>query len=238
MLAMKIVSFVNQKGGTGKSLLSIGLAVAAELAGEKVCLVDLDSQGTVANWYDTRTAEAPPVLDHEQVRELGPALGRLADAGFSVVVIDTKGEDTHATRGAMQHADLCLIPIRPAGPDLHASRPTMDALRAMGKDFALVINQANPNKAAKITAAVMTSLAHDGPIMPTAIASRMDHQYAYALGQGAMEYAPDSKAAEEIRELWAWCQKRLARRIAHEQAERGAGRSDGATEARVAGARS
>jgi hypothetical protein len=42
-----------------------------------------------------------------------------------------------------------------------------------------------PNKAAKITAAVMTSLAHDGPVMPQALASRMDHQYAYALGQGA-----------------------------------------------------
>jgi len=60
----------------------------------------------------------------------------------------------------------------------------------MGKDFTLVINQASPNKAAKITSAVMTSLSHDGPIMPTAIAARMDHQYAYALGQGSLEYPP------------------------------------------------
>jgi chromosome partitioning protein len=206
---VKILSFVNQKGGTGKSMLALNLAVAAEQAGEKVALIDLDKQGTVANWYGTRAAESPPVINHEQVGELGSALDRLGAAGFSIVIIDTKGEDSHGTRGAMQNADLCLIPIRPAGPDLHASRPTMEALRSMGKDFALVVNQANPNKAAKITAAVIASLSHDGVIMPTAIAARMDHQYAYALGQGALEYAPDSKAAEEIRDLWAWCRKRL-----------------------------
>ena len=207
---MKTISFVNQKGGVGKSMLAIDLAVVAEAAGEKVCLIDLDQQGTVTNWYDTRTAETPAVLNHEQVENLVAALRRLALGGFTLVIIDTKGEDTHATRAAMQSAELCLIPIRPAGPDLHASRPTMEALRSMGRDFALVINQATPNKAAKMTAAIMTSLAHDGPVMPLAIAARMDHQYAYALGQGVLEYAPDGKATEEIKELWAWCRKRLA----------------------------
>jgi chromosome partitioning protein len=220
---MNIISFVNQKGGTGKSMLAINLAVAAQATGEKTCLIDLDQQGTVANWYQTRTAETPAVLNHEQVANLSEVLKTLAENGFTLAIIDTKGEDTHATRGAMQAAQLCLIPIRPAGPDLHASRPTMEALRAMRRDFALVINQATPNKAAKITAAVMTSLSHDGPVMPVAIASRMDHQYAYALGQGAIEYEPDGKAAEEIHELWAWCRKRLAHKeVSHEQAKRSA----------------
>jgi hypothetical protein len=58
-----------------------------------------------------------------------------------------------------QAAHLCLIPIRPAGPDLHASRPTMTALRAMKRDFALVVNQATPNKAAKITGSVRDTTA-------------------------------------------------------------------------------
>ena len=95
----------------------------------------------------------------------------------------------------------------------------------MKRDFVLVVNQATPNKAAKITAAVMASLSHDGPVMPTAIASRMDHQYAYALGQGAIEYDAGGKAAEEINELWAWCRKKLARNpevVSHEQAKRSA----------------
>ena len=220
---MDVISLVNQKGGTGKSLLAINLGVTAEAAGERVCLIDLDAQGTVAHWYETRTAERPAVLNHDQAANLTAVLAQLAASGFTLAIIDTKGEDSHGTRGAMQAAQLCLIPIRPAGPDLHASRPTMDALRTMRRDFALVVNQATPNKAAKITAAVMASLAHDGPVMPSPIAARMDHQYAYALGQGALEYDASGKAAEEISELWAWCRKRLRREvIAHEQTKRSA----------------
>ena len=56
---MKVISFTNQKGGAGKSTLAINLAVAAERAGEKVCIVDLDPQGTIGNWYNIRTSETP-----------------------------------------------------------------------------------------------------------------------------------------------------------------------------------
>ena len=45
--------------------------------------------------------------------------------------------------------------------------------------------------------------------MPLAIATRIDHPQAYALGLAATEYEPGGKAADEIRTLWAWCHKRL-----------------------------
>ena len=69
-------------------------------AREKTCLIDLDQQGTVVNWYQTRTAETPAVLNHEQVGNLSEVLKTLAENGFTLAIIDTKGEDTHATRGA------------------------------------------------------------------------------------------------------------------------------------------
>jgi len=215
---MKIVSLVNQKGGTGKSVLAINLGIAAQAAGEKVCLVDLDPQGTVTNWFDIRTAETPAVVTHEKARDLTATLAALKASRFTLVIIDTKGEESHGTRGAMTAADLCLIPIRPAGPDLHASRATMEALLAMRRDFALVINQATPNKAAKITTAVMTNLASSGTVLPVALAARMDFQYSYAVGQGVLEFAPHSKASEEINEVWAWCRKRMNKKgISHDQ---------------------
>ena len=46
-------------------------------------------------------------------------------------------------------------------------------------------------------------------VVPVPVAARIDHQYAYALGQGVTEYAPDGKAAAEVVELWAWCRKRM-----------------------------
>jgi chromosome partitioning protein len=209
---MKIISFVNQKGGAGKSMLAINLAVAAELSGEKVCIVDLDKQGTVANWYNTRTSETPLVIAPGVVIHLNldDMIARLKADGFTLIVIDTKGEESHGTRGAMQAAHLCLIPLRPAGPDLHAIRPTVDALRTLRKDFALVVNQALPNKKSKLTAAVMTGLAHDGTVVPLAVATRASFQKSYSMGQGVMEFEPAGAAADEVRELWAWSRKHLA----------------------------
>lgn len=206
---MRVLSLVTQKGGTGKSALAVSLAVVAEQAGERVCILDLDPQGTSASWYETRTAETPAVLDHNQAGAVPETIGRLRDAGFTLVIIDTPGIDSHATRGAMREADLCLIPVRPSEADVKATMPTVRALEGMERPYALVINQAPTNRQARVTAAVSVRLSTQGMVLPVPIASRIDHQYAYALGQGVHEYDPNGKAAAEIAEVWAWCRKRM-----------------------------
>lgn len=219
---MQVVSFVTQKGGTGKSTLAVSFAVAAEQSGERVCIIDLDPQGTAANWYETRTAETPAVLDHNQAEALEPTLTRLGKAGFTLVVIDTPGTDSHATRGAMRAADLCLVPVRPSEADVKATAPTLRALMGLQKPFALVLNQAPTNRQARLASAVTTRLSADGPVLPVAIAGRIDHQYAYALGQGVTEFAPDGKAAAEVAELWVACKKRMEGLKHGKQAKRSA----------------
>jgi len=208
---MKILTLANQKGGAGKSMMAINLAVAAEQAGETVCIVDLDPQGTCANWFNIRTAETPVVIAPEVIHlNIEDLFTRIRAEGFTLAIVDTKGEESHGTRGAMQAADLCLIPLRPAGPDLHAVRPTVTALRGMGTTFALVINQALPNKKSKLTAALMTALSHDGMVVPAAVASRASFQKSYSFGQAVMEFEPEGgPGGHEISELWAWCRKHL-----------------------------
>jgi chromosome partitioning protein len=80
----------------------------------------------------------------------------------------------------------------------------------MGRTFAIVVNQASARKV-KITDIVMAALAQRGDVVPLAIASRIDHPQAYALGLAATEYEPGGKATDEIRALWAWCNKRLSK---------------------------
>jgi cellulose biosynthesis protein BcsQ len=150
--------------------------------------------------------------------DLQEALQRLGGVGFELAIIDTPGTDAHSTRIAMAAADLCLIPLRPSKADLNATIPTIAALRDMRRRFAFVLNQAPPNKQARLTLAVSKRLETDAPIAPVALAARLDNQYAYALGQGVTEYAPTSRAAEEIRELWQWCCKQM--RIGHDQEQK------------------
>jgi chromosome partitioning protein len=206
---MKIIAFVTQKGGTGKSTLALSLAVAAEAGGQKVCVLDLDPQGTSAGWYETRSAATPAVVSADQAGSLTDTIGKLAKADYSLVVIDTAGVDSHATRGAMQSADLCLIPVRPSEADIKATTATIAALTSMGKRFAFIINQAPAARKARLTTAVAMRLSTAAPVAPVPIAARIDHQYAYALGQGVTEYDRGGKAAAELIELWEWCQKTI-----------------------------
>ena len=57
---MRVLALSSQKGGSGKTTLSGHLAVQAERAGYgPVCLIDIDPQGSLADWWNEREAEMP-----------------------------------------------------------------------------------------------------------------------------------------------------------------------------------
>ena len=58
---MRIVAMVNQKGGSGKSTLAACLAVAAQEAGERVFLIDMDPQKSLLKWGHRRQDKDLPV---------------------------------------------------------------------------------------------------------------------------------------------------------------------------------
>jgi chromosome partitioning protein len=51
---MHTIALVSRKGGTGKSTLAIGMAIAAVADGHKVCLLEADPLGTLSNWRRRR----------------------------------------------------------------------------------------------------------------------------------------------------------------------------------------
>ena len=51
---MKTLAVVSQKGGTGKSLLTAHLAVSFEKAGITTAVIDLDPQGSLADFGNKR----------------------------------------------------------------------------------------------------------------------------------------------------------------------------------------
>ncbi len=204
---MHTIAFVTQKGGTGKSSLTVSLAVAAQEAGLPAYVLDLDPQATAKAWFERREAAAPEVAQID-IGKIPAALATLRKRGTKLVLIDTAGVDSPATTAATTAADLCLIPARPSIADIEAARPTVRALTRLGRDFAFVLNQCPPGRSIR-TMDAHRVLQLSGAVAGTSIATRADHIDALAQGLGVTERDPEGKAAAEIRELLGWIRTRL-----------------------------
>lgn len=57
---MRILAFASRKGGSGKTTLAGHLAVQAQLCGAgPVAVVDIDPQGSLAEWWNERDSDLP-----------------------------------------------------------------------------------------------------------------------------------------------------------------------------------
>jgi len=203
---MRTIAFVTQKGGSGKSTLCINLSIAAQEAGRSVCILEMDRQATVSDWAENRDEEGPEVAQVEAT-QLDEVVERLKGSGYDYVFIDTPGVDSPGTLSAIRAADLCVIPCRPTPADLRAFKPTLAAIYRLEKRFAFVLNQ-TPPRSYRIRDAA-EGLAVLGVVPDVNIVLRNDYQDAVGLGKGVTEFNPQGQAADEIRRLWTWVDKRV-----------------------------
>ena len=208
---MRTLALVTQKGGAGKTTLAACLAVVAAEAGERVIALDLDPQGSLAAWGDDRTADAPAVdsLPAEKVAQLPQVLAALAKQGYTLAVLDCAGIASTATNLAIKAADLCLIPTRPTRLDIRATKPTVEALMGLKRPFFFILNQCPPSTRGSRASEAAVGLQIMGALVEPKMCQRADFQDALAAGQGVTEYAPSSKAAEEVRQLWQNINRRM-----------------------------
>jgi chromosome partitioning protein len=210
---MHIIVLATQKGGSGKSTLAVGLAVAASQAGHIVRVIETDRQGTLSNWQGRRGIAEPFVETVYNADDIEHRLGSLDHGGVTIAIIDTAGGQSALTNAAIRACDFCLIPARPSVADIEAGTTTLNEVRRCNKPFAFVLNQ-TPIRGQRIHHAA-SALSGGAPAGLTDvlalpfITTRNDHQDALRAGLAVSEYAPSSKAAEEIRDLWQWLEARL-----------------------------
>jgi chromosome partitioning protein len=219
--SMHTIVLTTHKGGSGKSTLAIGLALAAIQAGHYVRLIETCQLGTLSHWQGRRADPEPLVEPIYAAGDLQPRLSALEDEGVTLAIVDTAAGGA-ATTAAIRLADLCLIPARPSIADIEATASTLREIRAANAPFAFVLNQ-TAIRGQRITNA-SDSLGeaaldiHDVVARPF-IVMRNDHQDALRAGLAVGEYAPASKAADEIRGLWHWIEERLGFAVVAGQAE-------------------
>jgi len=204
---MRVLALSSQKGGSGKTTLSGHLAVQAERAGAgPVCLIDIDPQGSLADWWNEREAEMP-AFAQTTVARLAADLETLRNQGFKLAVIDTPPAITLAIQSVIQVAELIVIPTRPSPHDLRAVGATVDLCERAGKPLVFVVNAATPK--AKITYEAAVALSQHGTVAPVTIHHRTDFAASMIDGRTVMEVDPKSKSAKEVEELWVYISDRL-----------------------------
>lgn len=199
---MKTIAVISQKGGAGKTTLSVHLAVAAESKGVRVAIIDLDPQASAAGWGDSRESESPAVVS-AQASRLGQVLDAARDAGAGLAILDTAPHSESTALAAARAADFILIPCRPAILDLRAIGSTIDLAKLAGKPCAVVLN-AVPPRGGLAKDAKEAIAGYGVGVAPVHFAQRAAFAHALTGGQTAQEYEPDGKAAEEAIQLYMW----------------------------------
>lgn len=214
---MKVITFLNSKGGVGKTTLTanVGYGLMAGKAQKdwpKIILVDADPQGSLRDWHDTKSTMSLDVQRYETLicadsRQSLLSSHRVAkESGHDYMLIDTAGK-LHAIAGAaLSVTNLVVIPLQPSALDVWATIDSIDLVRAAmqansGLRAVFVINQAIANST--LNSEVLDAIKESAPEIPIAdqiIFGRV--AYARSSNAGTTVYhTRDHQACSEITEL-------------------------------------
>lgn len=200
---MTTIAIVSQKGGSGKTTLSVNLAAAAEAAGQVTLIIDTDPQATASQWGSWRAERAPEVIDSAPPRIQHKVVQAKAQ-GATFIVIDTPPQADSAASRAVEVADLVLIPCRPSAFDLAAIKTTISLVRLFDQPAFVVFTAGPPHAPRMYEEAIELVRGFGIEPCPHILPDRAVYRHASAAGASVIEFEPDGKAAAEITALRMW----------------------------------
>jgi chromosome partitioning protein len=208
---LRVLALASQKGGSGKTTLSGHLAVQAQRPGAgPVVLIDIDPQGSLADWWNEREVEMP-AFAQTTIAQLSTDLQLLRQEGFKLAVIDTPPALTSMIQSVISCAELVVVPTRPSPHDLRAVGATVELCERAGKPMVFVVNAATAN--AQITSDASLALSQHGTVAPITLHQHSDYATSRIEGGTVMETDPLGVCAAEIAALWSYISDRLEKNV-------------------------
>jgi len=209
-MTAKVVTVFNQKGGCGKTTVTIQLAGTFALRGYQTLVVDMDEQSTATRWASQATDDDPfpaatmnlAAMGGKVHREIRNHLGN-----YDFIFIDCPPAAlSPAPSSAMLVSDLAIMPIVPAPADMWASVAAKKlALTAQATNEQLQIRML-PNMVQKNTNLAKDTLevlAEDEeiPLMESWIGSRSAFHECQLTGSTVHKMGKSSPATKEVDKL-------------------------------------
>jgi chromosome partitioning protein len=198
-----VISFLNQKGGVGKSTLSINVASCLALLGQKVLLIDADKQGTASTWVSLRQDTKFQAVSMARENMARDALRIAAD--FDFTIIDGPPQAETISRSCIVASDLVVVPIEPGGASRWSSDLTVRQLKEAQElkptlKCGFVVSRKIGSTVLGRDTRVMAADAGI-PIFDTEIEQRIAYAEALTMGKTIFEWSGGGPAVIDIQNL-------------------------------------
>ncbi len=202
-----IISVLNQKGGVGKTTLSIHIASTLALDNNSVLLVDADTQRSALDWAASREGEQlfsvvgiPSPHIHKEVKLLSPR--------YDYIIIDGPPRVHTVARSIIAASDFIVIPVQPSPYDIWSAEEIVKLIEEVRDTFgdervvkaAFVINRkiANTVLGREITEFLN---AYPFPVLNAVIHQRISFAESASRGSSVMEEDAAGLGALEMKAL-------------------------------------